>query len=273
MMTLASWRAASLALAAAMAASSSSAAADTIYQCGFRDGAPVYTINTKPHGAKCRAINAPSESSRRKVPVGAKCRTMRFRETVFYRCEKDGVTWVYNRPVNGPSAKVEPVGSIDGAGGPESVSQSIGRTSRAGLDETLTRIVRQASRDAGIPEALLKAVIEVESGFRPDVVSPAGAQGLMQLMPITADSLDVEDPFEPEQNVKAGARLLRQLSDRFNGDLERTIAAYYAGASAVKRAGGPPDDATVTYVRKVISHYGKYSAPARNPSEVGADFP
>lgn len=236
--------------------------ADTLYRCGSRDGVPVYAINSKPRGLKCTAISGPAAAKDRGAPRGAKCRTLRFRETVFYRCEKDGVTWVYNRPVSGPSRKAEDASlsarPAVGPGGP--AAERMG--GRGGPDESLAGIVRLASGEAGIPEALLKAVIEVESGFRPDVVSPAGAQGLMQLMPLTADSLEVEDPFDPEQNVRAGARLLRQLSDRFAGDLERTIAAYYAGASAVKRADGPPDAATVTYVRKVVDRYRKYAEPA-----------
>ncbi len=247
--------------------------ADTIYQCGFKDGAPVYTINTKPAGAKCRAISGPSAGKSRGAPAGAKCQAMRFRDTIFYRCVKDGVTWVYNRPVAGP--RRDGTGDAPGngtAGAEASATTTPGRMGgRLGPDEALSAIVRTASAEAGIPEALLKAVIEVESGFRPDVVSPAGAQGLMQLMPLTADSLEVEDPFDPEQNVRAGARLLRQLSDRFAGNLENTIAAYYAGASAVRRADGPPDEATVSYVRKVVDRYRKYSQTAPEGAGPGGD--
>jgi len=247
-----------LAATAAVSMAASARAGDTIYEC-VRDGVPSFYFNTKPQGAKCRPYGGTAHAKESEAPKGAKCRAMRFRETVFYRCEKNGVTWVYNRPVSGP-----PRDPAAGATGTSVASVRPGTDrmgGRGGPDDTLASIVRTASAEAGIPEALLKAVIEVESGFRPDVVSPAGAQGLMQLMPLTADSLEVDDPFDPEQNVKAGARLLRQLSDRFAGDLERTIAAYYAGASAVKRADGPPDDATVTYVRKVVDRYRKYAVP------------
>ncbi len=252
---------AGLALVLATAGFAADVRADTIYNCGLKDGAPWYTINTRPRGAKCRAISGPaSEPQGRGAPPGAKCRALRFRETVFYRCEKDGVTWVYNRPVNGPSRSASGAGASAGTGVAVSTKAATDRMGgRGGPDDSLASIVRIASGEAGIPEALLKAVIEVESGFRTDVVSPAGAQGLMQLMPLTADSLDVEDPFDPDQNVRAGARLLRQLSDRFAGDLERTVAAYYAGASAVRRAGGPPDEATAAYVRKVVDRYRKYA--------------
>jgi hypothetical protein len=274
-MSRATRRSACLAATLAVAGFAADVRADTIYNCGFKDGAPLYTINTKPAGAKCKAISGSSEAKDRGAPAGAKCRTLRFRDTVFYRCEKDGVTWVYNRPVNGPSRPAEPVAAAPGAGSGASTKGGPDRMGgRGGPDESLAAIVRIASGEAGIPEALLKAVIEVESGFRPDVISPAGAQGLMQLMPLTADSLEVEDPFNPDQNVRAGARLLRQLSDRFAGDLERTVAAYYAGASAVKRAGGPPDEATVIYVRKVVDRYRKYaSLPSPTGTGSGATAP
>jgi len=77
----------------------------------------------------------------------------------------------------------------------------------------------------------------------------------MQLMPVTSDYMDVSDPFDPEQNVMAGTRLLRSLADRFDGDLELTLAAYYAGPTAVRRAGGIPTEQCAAYVRKVLDTY------------------
>jgi hypothetical protein len=269
-MSRATRRTACLAATLAVAGFAADLRADTIYQCGFKDGAPIISMNTKPHGAKCKVIMGPSEKDGYE-PAGARCRDRRFGSTIFRRCEKDGMTWVRNLPANRASTSSTPAGTSAGAGSGASSKGAPDRMGgRGGPDESLAAIVRLASIEAGIPEALLKAVIEVESGFRPDVISPAGAQGLMQLMPLTADSLDVEDPFNPDQNVRAGARLLRQLSDRFAGDLERTVAAYYAGASAVKRAGGPPDEATVTYVRKVVDRYRKY---ASLPAQTGGAVP
>lgn len=240
-------------LLAASAAVPAGARADTVWRCRTAQGDEGFFINTKPTNAKCKVYAGARDPEPRKAAKGAKCRALRFHDTVFYRCEKDGVTWVYNTPIEPPAGGTAAAASDTGA-----APARLG--GREGPGTELAALVTRASAESGIPEALLKAVIEVESGFRPDVVSPAGAQGLMQLMPMTADGLEVEDPFDPEQNVRAGARLLRQLSDRFTGDLERTIAAYYAGATAVRRAGGAPDTATEAYVRKVLDRYRKYAA-------------
>jgi hypothetical protein len=252
---------AALGVTATICAVPSGSLGDTIWRCRTKEGDEGFFINTKPNNAKCTVYSGGARVEPARPAKGAKCRTLRFGETMFFRCEKDGVTWAYNRPVAGPSGA--PAGRTAGgdAGMPVVGDLPPGRLGgRDGPGADLAALVTKASAESGIPEALLKAVIEVESGFRPDVVSPAGAQGLMQLMPLTADGLEVEDPFDPEQNVRAGARLLRQLSDRFAGDLEQTVAAYYAGATAVRRAGGPPDDATVTYVRKVVDRYRRYAA-------------
>jgi len=91
------------------------------------------------------------------------------------------------------------------------------------------------------------------------VVSRAGAMGLMQLMPLTARSMGVFDPFDPRQNILAGARYLRILANRFKGDLVLTVAAYNAGEGAVdKYEGIPPYKETQRYVRRVLKHYYAY---------------
>jgi soluble lytic murein transglycosylase-like protein len=111
----------------------------------------------------------------------------------------------------------------------------------------------------GVDPALLAAVAEVESGLDPTAVSPAGAQGLMQLMPATAAELGVTDPFDPAQAVDGAARLLRGHLDRF-GSVELALAAYNAGGGAVSRHGGiPPYPETQAYVRRVLEHYGATS--------------
>ena len=110
----------------------------------------------------------------------------------------------------------------------------------------------------GVSPALVKAVIAAESRFDARAVSTKGAQGLMQLMPATADMLGVADPFEPRDNVGAGVRYLRQLLDRF-GDPMWAVAAYNAGPEAVDRYGGiPPYSETQEYVRRVMAYYRKY---------------
>ena len=118
-------------------------------------------------------------------------------------------------------------------------------------------IVSRAARVHGVDEALVHAVIFAESSYDPDAISPAGASGLMQLMPATAAQYGVRDLFDPAQNVSGGVRLLRDLLAKFDGNVELALAAYNAGAGAVIRAGNrvPPRPETVAYVPKVIDYY------------------
>jgi soluble lytic murein transglycosylase-like protein len=119
--------------------------------------------------------------------------------------------------------------------------------------------IRQAATLYQIPEALVRAVIKVESNFDPRAVSPANAHGLMQLIPMTAERMMVTDIYDPRQNIFGGTRYLRVLANLFNGDLQLTIAGYNAGEGAVIRYGGiPPYEETERYVVKVLEHYQQY---------------
>lgn len=125
--------------------------------------------------------------------------------------------------------------------------------------------IREAAKLYQLPEAFLRAIVMVESNFFPDAVSQAGAMGLMQLMPTTALNMGVMDAFDPRQNVLGGARYLRMLANRFNGDLVLTVAAYNAGEGAIKRYNGvPPFQETRLYVKRVLHHYYAY----RNTGEL-----
>jgi len=128
----------------------------------------------------------------------------------------------------------------------------------------LREIAALAARRHGLDPELVIAVVSVESGFRPQAVSPKGAQGLMQLMPKTAESLGVADAFDPEQNLDGGARHLGQLLALYDGDVERALAAYNAGEGAVHRHHGvPPYRETRAYVKKVLERYRAQSEQKR----------
>lgn len=118
-------------------------------------------------------------------------------------------------------------------------------------------LVQQIAEEVGIDVALLQAVVSQESAFNPKAVSPAGAVGLMQLMPDTARRFGVRDRFDPAQNLRGGARYLVWLLDHFNQDIELALAAYNAGEGSVRRHGNriPPFAETQAYVRAVRQRY------------------
>ena len=117
-------------------------------------------------------------------------------------------------------------------------------------------LIDVAAHAAGIEPDLVRAVLVVESGGDPAAVSPRGARGLMQLMPATARQYGVRDVFDPEQNIRAGSRYLRDLTDRYRNDLELTLAAYNAGPAAVDQHGTiPPIKETLDYVPRVLQIY------------------
>jgi soluble lytic murein transglycosylase-like protein len=125
--------------------------------------------------------------------------------------------------------------------------------------------ITAAARRNGVDPALLAGLVKQESGFDPNAGSPAGAQGLTQLMPATAASLGVTNVHDPAQALEGGAKYLRRQLDRFGGDVARALAAYNAGPGAVERFGGvPPYAETQNYVRKVQAYAAEFrtAAPA-----------
>lgn len=120
----------------------------------------------------------------------------------------------------------------------------------------IENLINYYSNKRNIPPSLVRSVIDAESGFDPNATSPKGAMGLMQLMPSTVMDLGVENPYDPEDNIKGGTALLKNLLDSYQGDYKRALAAYNAGKVTVDKAGGVPDiKETKDYVRKVIDLY------------------
>jgi len=119
-------------------------------------------------------------------------------------------------------------------------------------------IIANASQQYGVSFPLLKAIIKAESGFNPRAVSKKGAKGLMQIMPENFQLLGIKDPFDPSQNIHAGARYFKQMYDRF-GKLALSLAAYNAGPDAVARYKTvPPYEETEEYVKRVLKFYHSY---------------
>ena len=148
--------------------------------------------------------------------------------------------------VETPAATATPDAAIAAAEAEELLPR--GNTDRRALMQMASKIARRH----GVAEPLVHAVIEVESKYNPKAVSRAGAMGLMQLMPKTANRFSVADAFDPVQNVDAGVRYLKELLERYSGQVRLALAAYNAGEDAVERHGGiPPYRETINYVQRV----------------------
>jgi len=145
---------------------------------------------------------------------------------------------------------------------PIRVSGSLGRASRVAgrMDRTgIQRHIQAAAQTHGLDPALIRAVIQTESAFDPYAVSLAGAKGLMQLMPATAQDMEVGDVFDPAENIHGGSRYLKHLLDRYNGDLKRALAAYNIGPERVAAQGALPRvSETRKYVEQVLETYRRY---------------
>jgi soluble lytic murein transglycosylase-like protein len=187
--------------------------------------------------------------------AGALCLTSSFAHADIYRyVDKDGVIHFSNLTKRGQLVERH---AETRAGGPRSPGPRVPKPERN--PTSYDPYIAEAARLYQIPEALVRAVIRVESNFDPRAVSRANAQGLMQLIPATAEGMLVSDSFDPRQNVLGGTRYLRVLANLFNGNLQLTLAAYNAGPNAVLRYRGiPPFEETQLYVTKVMQFYNLY---------------
>lgn len=160
------------------------------------------------------------------------------------------------------------------------ITKNIPGSESVSAPKNLKDIFKEAASKYGVSENLLKAVAKAESGFNAGAVSSAGAIGIMQLMPSTAASLGVTDPYDATQNIMGGAKLLSRLLKKYNGNTSLALAAYNAGSGNVDKYGGiPPFKETQNYVNKVLAYldgYGDdsstttvYAIAAKDASNVG----
>ncbi len=209
------------------------------------------------HGRKIYVNDSVAASPRRTEASDAPRRTLKYWSSKENR-------W---KPVPPPNAAVmraarSAAAEVDQYMGHDSSQSAIAKITTANFHGPLATsadidgAIEQAAARHNVDPNLVRAVVKVESNFNPNAVSRKGAMGLMQLMPATARQLKVKNPFDPEQNVDAGVRHLKQLLESYGGDVRLTLAAYNAGATAVARSSGVPRFAeTQNYVRRITNLY------------------
>jgi soluble lytic murein transglycosylase-like protein len=141
-------------------------------------------------------------------------------------------------------------------------------------DSDIDKIILDTGLKHGVDPKLVYYVIRQESNFKPRARSHKAAQGLMQIIPATAERFDVEDPYDPEQNIEGGVRYLRWLLKEFKGDVKLALAGYNAGEGNVKKCGNqvPEFKETQDYVKKIVKAYGKTHHPVVDPDQAPAVF-
>ncbi len=141
-------------------------------------------------------------------------------------------------------------------------------------EDTVAPFVLGAAQRENLDPKLVTAVIQQESGFRPCAISDKGAQGLMQIMPDTADRFSVKDPFDAKQNVDAGAKYLKELITKYSGNLALALSAYNAGPETVDKTGGLPNiPETTDYVKAILTKLGIEPPAEQNPAPITDPVP
>ena len=145
---------------------------------------------------------------------------------------------------------------------PGSLEADFPRLSSDEISALMPRInaaIADASKKYGVDENMIRSIIKLESSFQPYSLSISGAMGLMQLMPFTAEWLSVTNPYDIEQNIQGGTQYYRDQLERFDGDVEKALAAYNKGPNTVIKHGGVPPEAK-SYVKRVLQYYQMYNA-------------
>ena len=225
------------------------ASARTVYRC-VRDGTVSLATAPEP-GSQCFAKELDDSSARVPNLWGA----MGLVHGTLYRREQDGKTVYSTRNLPG-STKVLAFTVATPKGSPAHVG--LGAIGRPRMEE-FPKLFKAAAKATGVDEAWLRAIAHAESAYDPNALSDKGAQGIMQLMPETSRLYGVKDPYSPRASIDGGARHLRDLQARYEGDLTLVAAAYNAGVGAVEQYQGvPPYVETQEYVAKVQTLYARY---------------
>lgn len=238
------------------------AEARTVYRC-VRAG--TVSLSTAPEpGSQCEAKDIPDDAVQTPNLWGE----MGVFSGTLYEREQDGVLVYGTRKLPGAREYLRfTVATPPG----EPAHEGLGEVEAPKLDRH-AKAFKAAAKRSGVDDAMLRAIAHAESRFDEKAVSPKGAQGVMQLMPATAESLGVTDPFSPAQSIDAGARYLRTLLKRYKNDRTLAIAAYNAGPGAVARyAGVPPYAETQAYLEKVQALYEAYKRALAPPPLRPAD--
>src|SRR6266849_6486025 len=209
-------------------------------------------------------VNDDSPKTPAPKPVATTGTTSRYSNLVYWSSKEH--RWVPVPRLSSPTMKAARQAAQE-VTGYASKSPAIGKgrgPSTAPPPEAMDKVIEAAATRHGVDPNLVRAIVRVESNFNPHAVSRKGAMGLMQLMPATAQSLNVNNAFDPNQNVDAGVRHLKSLLDNYNGDVPLSLAAYNAGSGAVRRNNGiPPFRETQDYVRKITNLYNGGIVPNR----------